>query len=286
MSEENLVASPETPAESVENKIAKQLGKVDAFVDKIVGIVGARPWEKWLGICNDYISRFLPAAIALAGVASFVVGLVVSIKYDMPVSVVIATLAILVLTAFSMHLAPKALSLSRSFVEKGEAEVMRPEFIYINKVLLGIGGLLAAICLLLRFDSDLVVPALVIGIVALIAIVVYSNPGMVGVKEGYPKNVVEELITISMFPVKIFLALLTPIIGLAVVGGVVYGVIEMFNDGITAATVFLVTALLPFALPMIAYFLYLVLMFLFDFYRAMVSIPRRLEDVRKAIAEK
>ena len=289
MSEENT--APETSetvssAESVEKKIAAHLGKVDAFVEKVIGLVGDLPWEKWLGVCNAYVGRFMPLAIALAGVLAFAVAFITVIRVDSPVSLVFATLAILVLTAFSMHLAPKALALTRSFVEKGEQEVMRPEFIYINKVLLGLGGVIVAVCLILRFDRFFSAIGLVVGLVAILSIIVFSNPGIVGVKAGYPQNTVEEVITLLMFPIKVVLALLTPVIGLAVVGGVVYGLVTLFRDGIMAATVLLVTALLPFLLPLAMYFLYLVLTFGLELYRAFVSLPRRLEDIRKAIAEK
>lgn len=288
MNEENNAGTlgDAQPAESVEKKITTHLDKVDAFVGKITGLVGDHPWEKWLGVCNTYVGRFMPIAIALAGVLAFIIGLVTAIRYDAPISIVFATLAILVLTAFAMHLAPKALSLTRSFVEKGELEAMRPEYIYINKVLLGLGGLIVAVCLLLRFDGDLLMPALVLGFIALLSIIVYSNPGIVGVKAAYPQNSVEEVITILMFPIKVLLALLTPVIGLAVVGGIVYGIVSLFDSGMNAAIAFLVTALLPFLLPLAVYFIYLILTFGLELYRAFVSLPRRLEDIRKAIAGK
>ena len=286
MCEENTQTDAAATGASVEAKIAQGLGKVDAIVEKVLGIVGDRPWEKWLSICNCYVSRFLPAAIALAGVLAFVIGLISAIRYDMPISSIFSCLGILVMTAFSMHLAPKALALSRSFIEKGELESMRPELIYINKVLFGLGGILAAVCLLFQFDGESLVAALVIALFAVLCIIVYSNPAIVGVKADYPQNSVEETVTLMMFPIKFVLALLTPIIGLAVVGGVVYGIVLLFDNGMSAAIELLVTALVPFLLPLAVYFIYLLLTFGFEFYRALVSVPRRLEDVRKALSGK
>ena len=271
-------------AQSAEAKINANLGKVDACVEKALGLIGNHPWEKWLGTFNGYIERFLPAVIALSGVAAFAVGLVVAIRYDMPISVVLSCVIILVLTAFSMHLAPKSLSLARSLVEKGELAAMRPEYVYINKVLWGLGGLVASLYLLLQFDTDAFICALVVALIAMISIIVYSNPAIAGVKIDYPQNSVEEIITILMFPLKLILALLTPIIGIAVVIGLVYGVVQLFDDGTSATMVFLATAIAPLLVPLAVYFSYLLLTFVFELYRAIVSVPRRLEEIRKAVS--
>lgn len=273
-------------AQSAEAKINENLGKVDACVEKALGFIGNHPWEKWLEKFNVYIARFLPAVIALSGVVAFIVGLVVAIRYDMPVSVVLSCLFILVVTAFSMHLAPKALALARSLVEKGEQGAMRPELVYINKVVFGLGGFVAALYLILQFNEDAFVCALVVALVAVLAIIVFSNPAIVGVKVDYPQNSVEEIITILMFPLKLILALLTPIIGIAVIGGLVYGVVKLFDDGMPATIAFLAVAIMPLVVPIVVYFSYLLLTFGFELYRALVSVPRRLEEIRKAVSEK
>lgn len=75
MSDEN--ANVGETAESTENtdtskkvteKISEYSGKVDALVESALGFIGNRPWDSWLDTANKYISKFLPAAIALAGV--------------------------------------------------------------------------------------------------------------------------------------------------------------------------------------------------------------------------
>ena len=167
MSEENAnvgenaetTASNDT-SKKVTEKIGEYSGKVDALVEGALGIVGNRPWDLWLGTANKYISKFLPAVIALAGVLACLTGLITMIKADAPFSWVVKQLFILVPVLFAMHLAPKALALTRSFIEKGEPAVIRPELMYIMKVICGIGGILLGVYLLLNFDKDLVVSAL------------------------------------------------------------------------------------------------------------------------------
>ena len=266
---------------SVAEKIGEYSGKVDGYVEKALGLVGNRPWDSWLKTANSLVTRFLPAAIAIAGVLAFATALIIAIKNDLPFSFVVKTLWILVPVVFSIHLAPKALALMRSFVEKNEAETIRPELMYIMKVAFGIGGLLLGAYLLLSFDSDLVVPAIVAVVFALLMVICLDRPGIVGVKAGYPGNCVEEVISIILFPIRVVITLLTPLVGVAAVGGIVYGVVLWFDNGLEAAIAFGVTALLPLILPLFIYFGYLMVVCTLDLYKAIVSIPRKLDELKK-----
>ena len=268
-------------SKKVTEKISEYSGKVDALVESALGIIGNRPWDSWLGTANKYISKFLPAAIALAGVLACLTGLITMIKADAPFSWVVKQLFILVPVLFAMHLAPKALALTRSFIEKGEPAVIRPELMYIMKVVCGIGGILLGVCLLLNFDKDLVVSAIAAIIFAVLMIICLERPGIIGVQSGYPVNCVEEVIALVLFPVRVLIALLTLLIGMAVVGGLVYGIVLWFDNGLSAAIAFGTTALAPFVVPLVVYLIYLVVVFTLDFYKAIVSIPRKLDEMKK-----
>ena len=288
MSEENVnvgenaeSTSSNDTSKKVTEKISEYSGKADALVEGALGIIGNRPWDSWLGTANKYISMFLPAMIALAGVLSCLTGLITMIKADAQFSMVVKQLFILVPVLFAMHLAPKALALTRSFIEKGETAVIRPELMYIMKVIFGIGGILLGVYLLLNFDKDLVVMAIAALIFAVLMIICLERPGIVGVKPGYPVNCVEEVIALLLFPVRVLIALLTLLIGMAAVGGLVYGIVLWFDNGLSAALAFGATALVPFVVPLIVYFIYLVVVFTLDFYRAIVSIPRKLDEMKK-----
>ena len=265
----------------VTEKISEYSGKVDALVESALGIIGNRPWDSWLDTANKYISKFLPAAIALAGVLACLTGLITMIKNDAPFSMVVKQFFILVPVLFAMHLAPKALALTRSFIEKGEPAVIRPELMYIMKVICGIGGILLGVYLLLNFDKDLVSTAITAIIFAVLMIICLERPAIVGVKPGYPANCVEEVIALVLFPVRVLIALLTLLIGMAAVGGIIYGIVQWFDNGLAAAMTFSTTAFVPFLVPLVVYFIYLVVVFTLDFYRAIVSIPRKLDEMKK-----
>ena len=288
MSEENAnvgenaeTAASNDTSKKVTEKISEYSGKVDALVEGALGIIGNRPWDSWLGTANKYISMFLPAVIALAGVLACLTGLLTMIKADAPFSMVVKQLFVLVPVLFAMHLAPKALALTRSFIEKGEPAVIRPELMYIMKVIFGIGGILLGVYLLLNFDKDLVVSAIAALIFAVLMIICLERPGIVGVQPGYPVNCVEEAIALVLFPVRVLIALLTLLIGMAAIGGLVYGTVLWFDDGLSAAIAFGATALVPFVVPLIVYFIYLFVVFTLDFYKAIVSIPRKLDEMKK-----
>ena len=265
----------------VTEKIGEYSGKVDGWVEGALGVIGNRPWDSWLDTANGYISRLLPAVIALAGILACLTGLVTMIKDDAPFSLVVKQLFVLVPAVFAMHLAPKALALARSFIEKGEPAVIRPELMYIMKVVCGIGGLILGAYLLLNFDGALAVLAISVIIFAVLMVICLERPGIVGVKPGYPVNCVEEVIALVLFPIRMVIALLTLLIGMAAVGGLVYGVVQWFDSGMYAALVFGATAIVPFAIPLLVYFLYLVVVFTLDFYRAIVSVPRKLDELKK-----
>lgn len=288
MNEENVnvgenaeSTSSNDTSKKVTEKISEYSGKVDALVEGALGIIGNRPWDSWLGTANKYISMFLPAVIALAGGLACLTGLITMIKADAPFSMVVKQLFVLVPVLFAMHLAPKALALTRSFIEKGEPAVIRPELMYIMKVIFGIVGILLGVYLLLNFDKDLVVMAIATLIFAVLMIICLERPGIVGVKPGYPVNCVEEVIALVLFPVRVLIALLTLLIGMAAVGGLVYGIVLWLDDGLSAAIAFGATALVPFVVPLIVYFIYLVVVFTLDFYKAIVSIPRKLDEMKK-----
>ena len=264
----------------VTEKISLYSGKVDGFVERVLGVIGDHPWDSWLNVVNGYIAKFMPAAIALAGILACATSLIMLIKDDAPFSWVLRALCMLIPVAFSMHLAPKALALMRSFIENGRVEIIRPELMYIMKVLFGLGGLLVGVYLLLNFDSSPIALAIATIIFAILMIICLERPGIVGVKAGYPVNCVEEVIALVMFPIRVVIALITPLTGIIAVGGIVYGVVKWFDNGLSAVQTFAATAFIPFLLPLVVYLSYLVLVFTLDLYKAIVSVPRKLDELK------
>lgn len=291
MNELNQNANAESEAQGFEAKASGQIGKykgmVDGWVDKFLNLVGDHPWEKWIGIANGYIDKFLPAGVALAGLLAFLAGFISAIREDARFSVVIANVWILVGTVFAMHLAPKALALMRSFVEKSEVELIRPELAYILKVILALGGLVLAIRSFFLFTGDGVQLGLISLAVSILSTIVFTRPEFVGMKCGYPTNCVEEAISLILLPVKIVFILSTLLIGFGVVAGLIYGIYLWIDIGGFAAVGSLsVVAFAPVLFPLVAYVAYLALVFVLDLYRAVSSVPRKLDEVRKTIESK
>jgi len=292
MSEENPqienMPPPPAPHANPVAKVEETVGKVGSIlergVDKALGLVGDHPWEKWLAVANKYIAIFLPALVAVLGVVAFLLGMVWLIKEKAPCSELLVPLFALVGVVFSMLLAPKALALTNSFIEKGEPESIRPELLHILKVVLGLGGLAFALYLLLQFDADKLGTAVVAIAVSLLSVVLCSRPGLIGVKADYPKNGVEEAITLLFLPVKIMLAFL-PFI---VVGCTIVTALQCFGEeyGIMAAGDLFAAAVMPLAVPLAVYFCVLAIYLVLDVYRAIVSVPRKLDALRQALEEK
>lgn len=278
--------SGDSPAGGIADKVVGCTGRVDACFDKALGLVEKHPWEAWLEAANGFIGKYLPLVVGVAGVLAFATGLITAIRYDARFSVVVSTVGILVGALFATNLAPKALALPRSFLEKREPDAMRPELLRIFEVLLGLGGLVLAVGMLLQFTGDSLVAALVLAAIALLLIIVFSHPALIGVKADYPTNVVEEWIAILLLPLKIVLSLLTLVTGIATVVLFVAGVLQLFDNGFEAMSTLCAAALAPLVVPLGAYLLYLATVFLLDLYRAVVCLPRKLDDLRRAVESK
>ena len=281
MSEENSVSNL-----SAAVAVNRYKQKVDSVIDRIIGVIGDHPWERWLDRANGFIGAFLPAVIGVAGLLAFLTSVITAIKCDARFSDVIATVWILFGTLLAMHLAPKALSLMRSFIEKGETEMIRPELAYILKVVFTLGSLVMALYSLLTFSGDGFVAGLLFLVIAVLSTIVFSRPGIVGFKFAYPTNCVEEVISIVLLPVKLVFSLLTPIIAVVSVIALIGGIVMWFSNGMEAAMYLGVSALAPVLVPLAAYVAYLMMTFVLDLYRSICSMPRKIDELKEAIRAK
>lgn len=281
--------SEETPkADVAADVIAKfdtYTKKADTLVEKGLGFISDHPWEEWLKVANTMVARFLPAVIIIMGAVATLIGLISSIKMDMPFSMVMSNFAALVGAVFSMHLAPRAMALTRSFIDKKEPDQLRPEFLYILKVLLGLGGFVLGIVALLNFTGDTTIIALILFFLATIFTIVFANPALIGIKEGYPANAAEEAITVSLLLVKIILALLTLIVAAGTLGAFVYGIYTCFDSGPAGAFILTFGAMIPLVLPLAVYLGYLLFMFWFEICRAIVCLPRKLGELADKLSK-
>ena len=165
--------------------------------------------------------------------------------------------------------------------------MIRPELAYILKVILAIGGLVFSIRSFLACTGQGVLIGLVSLVVSVLSAIVFTRPEFIGMKYGYPTNCVEETISLLLLPVKIVFTLCTLLVGIGVVGGLFYGIYLWIDmGGFSASAVLSGVAYAPVLFPLAAYVAYLAMVFLLDLYRSVCSIPRKLDDVRKAIESK
>lgn len=278
-----------SPEPSPEPGADGPFAKINAAIAKTVGILDDHPWEKWVAETNNCIGKWLPFVVAAAGVVGFLTGFITSVRANLPFGAVIGNLGFLVAALVSMHLTPKALALPRAFLEKREPDPMRPELLYILKTNICFGTFIAAVILILRFDGDAFATALVTLAAGALLTIVFGTPSLIGVKADHPQNAIEEALCILLLPLKFALSLITPVVGVGTVVLFGLGVAKLFEryyGGFAALPFFAFAVLAPVAIPLAVYLAYLVVTFTLDLYRAIVAVPRKLDEVRKALEDK
>lgn len=260
--------------------------KFDRSITATMDQIGNHPWESWISVANRCIAKCLPLAIAVIGLLSFFTGLIIAIKYDARMSQVLIVFGILLWTVFSMHLAPKALSLLQSMVDRGAMDVIRPELAHILKVAFGLGGLALAIAGFFSGTGEGAVFGLVALVGAVICVIVFSRPDLIGVKYDYPKNCLEEAIGLVLLPLKVLCSLIALVVAVAMIACLVMGIVAWFDKYGDPTSTLLVGAVVPMMLPLIVYSAYLSVFAVCDLFRAVCSVPQKLDDVRKAIESK
>lgn len=265
------------------------LAKINAAIAQLTGILDNHPWERWVSVANDFIGKWLPLVVAIAGVLAFLIGFITAIRAEFPFGAVMGNFGFLAVALASLHLTPKALALPRTFLEKREPDPMRPELLYILKTTTVFATLISATILILRFDGAAFATALVILAAGALLTVVFGNPSLIGVKAAYPQNAIEETLCILLLPLKFVLSLSTLLVGIGTVAVFVYGIVQLFDRYVgefMAIQSFNVSILAPVAIPLVVYLAYLVVTFTLDFYRAIVAVPRKLDELRKALEDK
>lgn len=275
MSETNV----ENSASGIEAKITGFNEKIISRVDKTLGYITDHPWADWFKTGEKYILRYLPIAVAALGVLTLVSFLVVSFCADIGIATVAKVLlGLAIAIAFVLYLLPKTTTLVTSLLDNREDEAVRPQILGVMKT----GGLLFAASLLLNPESDFVA-AIIVLILSLILVVLATNPKIMGVKAECPQNYAEELITLCLLPYKVLAAFFTYIIAGLVLGGLIVGMSELFGSGFESVEAIVTlsgTLIFVVALPLIVYFMYLFVNFFAEIIRAIVSIPKKLDELR------
>lgn len=267
----------------MKEKLAKILSKGESFFDIVLNFIGKHPWDRWMKSLNGHLDIYIPLFIAISGATALLVQTIMLIRYGMPIGAYNSLLAIVGVTIFSIYIAPKALALARTPIEKGRKEVIRPEVLYLLRLLLGMGGLVATVCMTLSFDIAAIVGAHIVFLLSSILIVVTMNPAVIGYEEGNPTNCLEEAIGLVLFFVKTLLFLLTPILTICCIGGFFAGIGAICDGSPFAGCVFLSSAGIVTIVPFVVYIAYVVYFWFIDLVCGLASIPSKLDKIHQAL---
>lgn len=274
MSETNTAV--ENSGAGFEAKITGIFDKMNSCIDKALGFITNHPWAHWLKVGEKYVLRYLPFAVAFLGLLAILSTIVVACRADLGFGTVLkGLLGLVVLSAFVLYLLPKTSALVTSLLENREDEAVRPQLLGVMKTM----GLIITASLLFNPASDLAF-VLVVLVVSLVLVILATNPKIMGVKAEAPKNYAEEFITLCLLPYKVFVSLFTYVIAGLVIGGVVIGLTALFESefySVEAVATFAGTLVLTVVLPLIVYFIYLVVNFFAEIVRAIVSLPKKLD---------
>lgn len=201
---------------------------VDKFLDKGTSVVSKLDTEKYLGVANKYIEKFIAYAMLGLGALSmvlFLLALCMSESERMVENVGSRIFYIIPMAIIAAVLTPKFLQLLRSLVEKAPADSIRPEVGAILK-LSAIGCLVWAVAQLCLGE---VVMALIGLLDGALSVIVLAKPESFGIKYETPSNAVDEIVSLVRLPFRVVLKLISPVVVIAIVWLVVESVSTMFE---------------------------------------------------------
>ena len=240
-----------------------------------------------------YMEKSTPIIIIISGIGFFIYLIVQMIKDGMPLgfgrgditsllrgdwvsyllgmNVFSITLTLLVLIITLAVLAPKALRLARSTQDKNAVILIRPEYLYILKVIIVVLNVLA-------FLSPPYFLGLILLPVTVILLGILCKPQLIGIRAEYPGNAVVEITALILMYYRIVMFLLSPVI---VILSFLFLLGAMFAN---APGFYPVAMLLPVVAPVVAYFVYLFTVFLAEFVQAICCIPTKIDKVHETIS--
>ena len=227
--------------------------------------------EKVIKTVFDYMERFTIIIIILSGIWYTIRGIDQSrnqLFFDFRLPMIAFIIGAPFLTILSAVLAPKTLKLARSTQDNNTIILIRPEYLYIIKVLL-------VILIVFFFFSGIGILLLPI---ALVLLCVFCKPQLVGVKAGSPSNAVVELMALILLPYRVVMFMLSPstviVAIICFVLGIYFNSLNLLGLAIS----------IPFSLPLLAYSFYLFSVFLAEFFQAICCIPSKIDKVHETIS--
>lgn len=235
------------------------------------------PLQGLLKACDFFVEKTIPIIIILSGI-SFLIKSAICKEFQLyaffgiaPFWVILFVLLIIVLSSV---LVPKVLQLARSLMVNRWSMSVRPEILYLLKVLCVV-GFFASFYFIFLDVKYLVYPP-----ICLLALLTLSKPEIINIKVEVPKNAVEEVLALSLAVPSFFLAFLSPILWLVAFATFIGGMVPNYTF------LFIGSILAPITVPILVYLLYIVVMFFIDLISILVNLLVRVEEIKKILEEK
>lgn len=264
-------------------EVDAKIGLVNGFIDKGVEIAGKLPWGKWIEIGDQYASRYGIAAFYLYGILAVLCGIIGGIRSECFVEGLKLGFISLFTAILAGYVGSKLLGNIKDLVTKNESKFANPGLMNcftLVMALLTLGCVIYGITSAIDFRSFTIFLYFLGGAVILaFATICLLAPELICVKSGVQCTPTEELIALLTIFVKILMRLV-PFIWIF---GALYGVYQMVIGIHQIFTLYVFGSVMMFIafLPLIAYLLYLIYNYLFDICRAILSIPAKLDELKK-----
>ncbi len=277
MSEINTTVENQNPAFG--SKVSDIFETMNSFIDKMLSFFTDHPWADWIKTGEKFIIKYLPFLVAGLGFWAFISTFIIAVNSNLPFGDTIKSLiGFVLLTVFVLYLMPKTTTLITSLHDNREDEAVRPQVLGAVKAI----GLLFGASMLVMPECDFAVISVLVGL-SIVLIILASNPKIMGLKAAAPRSFAEELITICLLPYRILVSLFAYFLTLVALGGLIYGFWALCETEFSSPEpilIFLGTLVLVVVLPLIVYFMYLSVNFFAEIVRAVVALPKKLDDLR------
>ena len=180
----------------------------------------------------------------------------------------------LLIIVVSLVLVVKTMQLARSLMVNRWRMSVRPEVLYLLKMLCIAGFFWSFFC---AFQKPIYFAFLPIYPLALLTL---SRPEIINLKVEVPKNAVEEALAIFLAVPSFFLAFLSPILWLVALGTFIWGFVPEWTF------CFLVSIAAPVIVPVFVYLLYITIMYFIDLISILINLLSSVDEIKKKLEEK
>lgn len=283
----NVNGTPSTKEQEKKDKTAGVLKvfTTNALCDGILDKVRELPTEKYFSVGVEWAVKIGAIAFKVAAVAAVLAAIVLGIRADsirmLLLGILVAVPACLIFSYIGSKLFHGVMQLIRNFPSRFTSRAF-PDCIALVSLFAAVAALLVGILFSISERSWFI---LVIGLVTALACgflgLLAATPKILAMEIVEISSPAEELIGIMSFNIKAFL-LTTPFIwGVGSVLLVLSLLLSMFMDSEAELFASLIPFIILGLLPLLVYLTFLAFAFSIDFARAILSVPGKLDALKK-----